>query len=159
VYTSLLHEARPCIKYSTGDIVKIERRECPGCGKKMNRFAIVGRADDMVIIRGVNVHPEALKEMVERFMPIMNGEMRLMVPGGTEVLRQVPTLKVEMAAELDSGEALAACRSLEEQIQDVLRIRVTVAPVARGSLATAGRKSQLVERTATLEIENEGKRS
>jgi phenylacetate-CoA ligase len=159
VYTSLLHEARPCIKHATGDIVRVESSACPGCGRKLNRFTILGRADDMVIIRGVNVYPGALREMVQKFFPTMNGEMRFVVPSNSESVHDSPTLKVEVRSSVESDETMAVCRALEERVQDVLRIRVVVQPVALGSLSTSGRKSQLIERSSNSRGLNEGDRT
>ena len=57
VVTMLQRKACPLIKYAYGDIVQISTKECPGCGFKGPRVKIVGRADDMLIVKGSNVLP------------------------------------------------------------------------------------------------------
>jgi phenylacetate-CoA ligase len=61
VFTTLTKEALPLIRYRTGDIASIRRERCP-CGRALARMSrIVGRTDDMLIIRGVNVFPSQIE--------------------------------------------------------------------------------------------------
>lgn len=145
VYTSLLHEARPSIKHATGDVARVRTGRCEGCGKTLHRFTLVGRADDMVIIRGVNVYPEAVYGIVQQFRPTMTGEMRLIVPKTETNMFDTPVLNVEVRAALESGVTREACQLLRERLRDLLRVRVEVVPVAPGSLSEHGRKRRLVE--------------
>lgn len=147
IYTSLLHEARPPLKHATGDVARVEVSTCEGCGKRFHRFTLIGRADDMLIIRGVNVFPEAVYEIVQQFRPLTNGEMRLVVSKTGPVVSgaDIPALKVEVGVELQSDEASRGCQALAERIYDILRVRLNVVPVAPGSLALPGRKRRLVD--------------
>ena len=64
VFTSLTKEALPIIRYRTRDLSKIDTSKC-GCGRTHARMAKpMGRADDMLIIRGVNVFPSQIEEVL-----------------------------------------------------------------------------------------------
>jgi phenylacetate-CoA ligase len=153
VYTSLLHQARPAIKYMTGDLARVERTPCPGCGLTFNRFSILGRTDDMLIIRGVNLFPEAIQDIVQQFVPLLTGQMKLIVAQGDSVLNEVPILEIESNASPESEEVRAACTEIETRVRDTLRVRVMTRPVPGGTLASEGRKGRLVERVGNRRVE------
>ena len=65
VLTTLSKEATPFLRYATKDIVSITYETCPGCGRTSPRISrIKGRTDDMLIIRGVNVFPSQIEEVL-----------------------------------------------------------------------------------------------
>ena len=65
--TCLMKEALPLIRYRTRDITALHKEPCP-CGRTTTRMeALSGRADDMLIIRGVNVFPSHIEEVLESF--------------------------------------------------------------------------------------------
>ena len=62
VFTTLTKEAMPVIRYRTGDLCSISREPCPKTGRTLARMSrILGRTDDMLIIRGVNVFPSQIE--------------------------------------------------------------------------------------------------
>ncbi len=64
VITSLTKQALPIIRYRTGDITSLHREPC-GCGRTLVRMeSIVGRADDMIIVNGVNVYPSQVEHVI-----------------------------------------------------------------------------------------------
>ncbi|WP_457602503.1 phenylacetate--CoA ligase family protein [Nitratifractor sp.] len=64
VITTLSKQALPIIRYRTGDITSLTREPC-GCGRTMVRMeSIVGRADDMLIVNGVNVYPSQVEHVI-----------------------------------------------------------------------------------------------
>src|SRR5512138_2901660 len=66
VFTSLTKEALPVLRYRTRDLAALDRRPCP-CGRTGVRMGrVVGRSDDMLIIRGVNVFPSQIEEALLR---------------------------------------------------------------------------------------------
>lgn len=72
VFTFLDWEGGPFMRYSLGDILKVSLDPCH-CGMPGMRFKIIGRADDMLIIKGVNVYPEAIKTAILKFRPQVTG--------------------------------------------------------------------------------------
>src|SRR5438270_12429325 len=76
VYTHLTSQAMPVVRFLGGDIARIEGNDC-GCGRATFRMRIIGRRDDMFIVRGVNVYPSAILAVVAQFRPRVTGRARV----------------------------------------------------------------------------------
>ena len=63
VLTHLQHRAAPLLRFRTRDHVTVKTSPCP-CGREGPRIRCIGRTDDMLIVRGVNVFPSAVREVV-----------------------------------------------------------------------------------------------
>ena len=79
VLTHLRHRAAPLLRFRTRDHVEVRTSPC-ACGRTGPRVRCVGRTDDMLIVRGVNVFPSAVREVVAGFAPRVSGHI-LVVPG------------------------------------------------------------------------------
>ena len=67
VITTLTRECCPLVRYRTRDVTRVIAEECP-CGRTYRKIdRIVGRTDDMMIIRGVNVFPSQIEQVVTGF--------------------------------------------------------------------------------------------
>jgi phenylacetate-CoA ligase len=130
VLTNLGRWGSPLIRYRTGDLVQADPHRCP-CGRVWTRLAggILGRVDDMMIVRGNNLHPAAVEELL-RGLPEV-GEFRCTVrPAGP---MQSLKIEVEPAAGSDySGKMLA--RRVTQAFQDRFHFRAEVSAVVRGTL-------------------------
>jgi len=71
-------EGGPFMRYALGDILEIHTAPC-ACGMPGIRFKIVGRADEMLIVKGVNVYPGAIKNAIEKFFPRTTGALRILL--------------------------------------------------------------------------------
>jgi phenylacetate-CoA ligase len=104
----------------------------------------VGRTDDMLIVRGVNVFPSAVREIVSGFAPAVSGHvlLRPQAPG----VKQDPPLpvSVELARGVEHDPLLA--QAIREKIRAVLVVQTEVELVRWGSLQRSEYKSRLVER-------------
>ncbi|HVL36688.1 MAG TPA: phenylacetate--CoA ligase family protein, partial [Burkholderiales bacterium] len=76
VYTHLAREAAPLLRFRSRDHVKVWTSRC-GCGSPALRVRCIGRTDDMLIVRGVNVFPSAVREVVARFQPRVTGAIQI----------------------------------------------------------------------------------
>ena len=74
VLSHLRHRAAPLLRFRTRDHVQVRMERCP-CGRTGPRIRCVGRTDDMLIVRGVNVFPSAVREVVGQFAPRVSGNM------------------------------------------------------------------------------------
>jgi phenylacetate-CoA ligase len=143
VLTHLCHRAAPLLRFRTRDHVEVRTSPCR-CGRTGPRIRCLGRTDDMLIVRGVNVFPAAIREVVSAFAPAVSGQIvvRPRAPG----VKQEPPLPV--AVELGSGaqpdEELA--RAIGKRLREVLVVQTRVELVAPGSLPRSEYKSRLVER-------------
>jgi phenylacetate-CoA ligase len=143
VLTHIRHRAAPLLRFRTRDHVRVKASPCP-CGRPGPRIRCIGRTDDMLIVRGVNVFPSAIREVVGAFAPAVSGHVvvRARAPG----VKQDPPLPVavELAPERAPDEALA--ESIRERLREVLVVQTRVELVPWGSLRRNEYKSQLVER-------------
>jgi phenylacetate-CoA ligase len=129
VLTNLGRTGSPAIRYRTGDRVRLARAPCT-CGRTFRRLegGILGRLDDMLCVRGVNVFPSAIEAIVRRFAAV--SEFRIEV-SGTRGLQRVRVL-----IEVDGGEPepVSVRESLEHALRVGLGVRLEVACVAPGTL-------------------------
>ena len=146
VITSLKREAAPLVKFATGDVVQIFTTPCPKCGFPGKRIKLIGRSDDMLIVKGVNVYPSAIKTVIESFEPRVTGEMRVVLDDPPP--RVVPPLKLK----LEHGQATSKSdlKQLAEDISrathDKLKIRPIIEWVSPGELEKSTRKTPIFEK-------------
>ena len=114
VLTHLRHRAAPVLRFRTRDQVDVRTSPCR-CGRTGPRIRCLGRTDDMLIVRGVNVFPSAVREVVSGFAPDVSGH--ILVKPGAPGVKQEPPLPV--AVELARGRA--GDDSLAEAIRERLR--------------------------------------
>ena len=102
VLTHLRHRAAPLLRFRTRDHVAVKTSPCP-CGRTGPRIRCIGRTDDMLIVRGVNVFPSAVREVVGGFAPDVSGN--ILVRPATPGVKQEPPLPVavELAARRARG--------------------------------------------------------
>jgi phenylacetate-CoA ligase len=140
VLTHLRHRAAPLLRFRTRDHVVVRTSPCR-CGRTGPRLRCIGRTDDMLIVRGVNVFPSAIREVVSEFAPDVSG--RVVVRPATRGVKQEPPLPV--AVEMADG-ATPDADAIEARLRDVLTVRARVELVPWGSLQRSEYKSRLVER-------------
>lgn len=147
IHTALDFQAAPAFANATGDIIKIHVGECPGCGHFGVRMEIVGRADDMLIIRGAKVYPAAIQSVVRGYMPAVSGELRIQLdkkpPQVTPPLRML----VEAGEHTDGQNWEQLAGAISQRIREVLFFRPRIQIVPFGSLPRTGGKTQLLEIT------------
>jgi phenylacetate-CoA ligase len=142
VLTHLRHRAAPLLRFRTRDHVELRTSPCR-CGRAGPRIRCIGRTDDMLIVRGVNVFPSAVREVVSGF-PEVSGHI-LVTPRGTGVKQEPPLpVSVELAPGRSPDSALA--ESIRERLRNVLVVQTHVDLVPWGSLARSEYKSNLVRR-------------
>jgi phenylacetate-CoA ligase len=142
VFTTLLKEAQPLIRYRTGDIASVTTEPC-ACGRTMARItALRGRLDDMLIIRGVNLFPSTVETLllgVEEVGP----HYRLIVERPAEM----DEIRVEcepVSAEIDRA---ALTERLEVLLHDHTGIRIPVSIVEPGGVPRSeGKAVRVVDR-------------
>jgi phenylacetate-CoA ligase len=143
VLTHLRHRAAPLLRYRTHDHVHVRTAPC-ACGRTAPRVRCIGRTDDMLIVRGVNVFPSAIREVVSEFAPEVSGQI-VVRPGSSGVKQEPPLpVSVELAQGAEAGDALA--RTIRDRVRNVLLVDTRVDLVAWGSLPRSEYKSKLVER-------------
>jgi phenylacetate-CoA ligase len=140
VLTHLQHRAAPLLRFRTRDHVHVKTSLCP-CDRTGPRIRCIGRTDDMLIVRGVNVFPSAIREVVSDFAPAVSGH--ILVKPQSPGVKQDPPLTV--AVELASEGAVDAA-AISTKLREVLAVRTQVELVPWGSLQRSEYKSKLVDR-------------
>ncbi|GBD19876.1 Phenylacetate-coenzyme A ligase [bacterium HR28] len=145
VYTAIQRECVPLIRFRIGDLVRIEGTGRCECGRTGIRIRCVGRVDDMFIVRGVNVFPSAVADVIASFRPRVTGEFQIRLPArGLPIDPPVPIV-VELGPE--PGDLHKLKRDLEEAIRAQLIFRATVQLVPKGELTPTGTmKRQVIVR-------------
>jgi phenylacetate-CoA ligase len=143
VLTHLRHRAAPLLRFRTRDHVPVWASPC-ACGRTTPRVRCLGRTDDMLIVRGVNVFPSAVREVVSAFEPTVSGN--ILVKPRLEGVKQEPPLPV--AVELARGAAPEAglAAAIRGRLREVLVVQTDVELVPFGSLQRSEYKSRLVSR-------------
>jgi phenylacetate-CoA ligase len=125
VVTPLGRSGFPVLRYRTCDVVAPSAEPCPaGHDDRWLADGIVGRTDDMVVIRGMNVYPSAIEEAVRRIPG--SGEFRVTFYSERGAMDEIK-IELELA---DGGSA----RQLQEVMREQFGLRVRVVPVAPGVL-------------------------
>jgi phenylacetate-CoA ligase len=143
VLTHLQHRAAPLLRFRTRDHVHVRMSPCK-CGRTSPRVRCIGRTDDMLIVRGVNVFPSAIREVVSGFAPDVSGHI-LVKPQAPGVKQEPPLpVSVELAPGITADAALAD--AIREKLRNVLVIQTRIDLVPHGALRRSEYKSKLVER-------------
>ncbi|MEG2173570.1 MAG: phenylacetate--CoA ligase [Desulfovibrionaceae bacterium] len=142
VVTSLRKEAAPLIRYRTRDLTRMIPGLCP-CGCNVPRHdKILGRSDDMIIFRGVNVYPGQIMEVIGNFKEL-GGEYHVELTRDEHALDHMRLL-VERHPACTAGEDSALGQSIAKKLHKALLARVDVQVVDAGTLPRTFGKSKRV---------------
>ncbi|WP_175860848.1 phenylacetate--CoA ligase PaaK [Burkholderia cepacia] len=143
VFTSLTKEAMPVIRYRTRDLTAL----LPPTARAMRRFAkITGRSDDMLIVRGVNVFPSQIEEIVVA-QTKLSGQFQITLSrdGHMDRLDLAVELRSEAVACVTDAERAAIARELQHRIKTMVGVSSGVTVLAAGGIpATATGKARRV---------------
>ena len=147
VLTTLTKEAQPVLRYRTGDITSIIDEPCR-CGRTFRKIGrILGRADDMLIVRGVNVFPRELEAMILAD-PDLGGQYAIIVD------RRGTLTELRISAEVVSPQAMSRAPEITGRLQRRLtantRLRVAVELQPPGSMPRpeVGKAKRVFEQTS-----------
>jgi phenylacetate-CoA ligase len=126
VYTTIDREATPVIRYRCRDMVRVYTSKC-SCGRTSFRFAVLGRTDDMLKVKGVNVYPAAVRDVIASFVPETTGEFRIVLykPG------PVVDTNLELKIEYGEGYPQEKIDELAEKLKRTMREKLVFTPVIK----------------------------
>jgi phenylacetate-CoA ligase len=130
VLTTLDRLGSPLLRYRTGDLVKPRAPFVCACGRHELALegGILGRSDDMVVVRGVNVYPSLVEEIVRGYSEVTEYRVQL----------DFRAAMAELSLEVEAGEEAAGIETLqsrlEQSFQTALNLRVPVRLLPPGSL-------------------------
>jgi phenylacetate-CoA ligase len=139
VLTNLGRVGSPAIRYRTGDLVRLSTDLDP-TGRTWRRLegGILGRADDMIHVRGNNLYPGAIEAIIRRFPSV--AEYRIVVNHAD------PLADLRIDVEPVQGDGLELAEAVSRAIRDDLLFRVLVKPVSPNSLPRFEMKARRVIR-------------
>jgi phenylacetate-CoA ligase len=145
VKTTLRWRAQPQLRSSVGDVYEMRRILDPH-GRPVTRVRVVGRTDDLLIVKGVKLYPAAVRDLVAEFLPRASGELRLLVSGEPPRVEPPLRLRLERGEEADpaADERLAA--DVAARMHERLAVRPEVEVVDPRSLERTAHKARLIER-------------
>lgn len=143
VYTALEREAMPLLRLNSRDHVIVNAQPCP-CGRTSPRIRCIGRTDDMLIVRGVNLFPTAIGAILKDFLPEVGGAFRIM-PKKRGVAQSPPLpVSVELGPNTPAAPAGLAER-IAVSIRSKLTVTTEVTLLPYGSLGRDEYKAKLVD--------------
>ena len=145
VKTSLRWQAQPQLRASVGDIYQVETAAC-SCGAPGPRVRVLGRTDDLLIVKGVKVYPAAVKNLIAELIPLASGTFRIVL--GEPGPRVVPPLR--LTVERGEGVDESGGEQLAKQIESLMHQRLSVRPeieiVPCNTFERVAHKERLIER-------------
>lgn len=148
ILTSINKEGFCNIRYRTGDIVRLLEPEC-ACGRTTTKISrILGRADDMLIVRGINVFPSQIQNVISR-IPQVGEQFQLILDRNKHMLDEL-TVEVELEENAFTGDLkdLAAVQNhVQHELKATLNIRTNVVLLEKGSIErTVGKSKRIIDR-------------
>jgi phenylacetate-CoA ligase len=121
VYTSLERQASPVLRFRSGDHIDVLDTSC-ACGRSGPMIRCVGRTDDMLIVRGVNVFPSAIQDVVGELRPQASGILRVLAdfPGHST------QTNLKVLVERGAGCHLSGDTALKAEVERRIRNRLSV---------------------------------
>jgi phenylacetate-CoA ligase len=146
VLTHLDKQATPLIRWWTGDVVVRDTTPCV-CGRTLARLpgGVQGRADDMLVVRGVNFFPSAVENLVRR-MPGTTGEHLIVLDHDVTDKTTGYLTGIKLRVECDEASATQVREELAKTVRAELTVRAVVEVVPPGSLERSTHKSKRVVR-------------
>ncbi len=126
VITTLGRNGMPVVRYRTGDLVQIIREPCP-CGRTLARIpgGVLGRADDMMIVRGVNLYPSAIDDVMRSTADVVEYEVEIRGAEGLDELR----IKVEV----ETGSWAEVSTQIKKAFRARFNLRIDLVEAAEAS--------------------------
>jgi phenylacetate-CoA ligase len=142
VYTHLAREAAPLLRFRSRDHVEVYLGTC-ACGRTGPRIRCIGRTDDMIIVRGVNLFPSAVREVVGEFVPEVSGQIQ--IRPRVRGVAQLPPLPVRVELAEGGGADTRVAERIRKKLRDTLHVTTEIELVPWGTLPRSDYKVKLVD--------------
>lgn len=144
VYTTLTREASPVLRFRSRDQMQVQAVEC-ACGRTAPTVRCVGRTDDMLIFKAMNVYPSAIREVVlDAASDVLTGTMRIRKDTADQVRFDDPIpLEVELRPGVDHEAGRRALEAAAEEVRQQLRVRVGIELLEPGVIPVSDYKNAL----------------
>jgi phenylacetate-CoA ligase len=139
VKTTLRWQAQPQLRSSVGDVYEMRRVD------GTTRIRVIGRTDDLLIVKGVKLYPAAARDLIAGFAPRASGEFRIVLHGPPPRVEPPLRLKVERGGDAREDEDARLADDIARAMHDRLSVRPEIEVVAAGALERTSHKTRYVE--------------
>jgi phenylacetate-CoA ligase len=140
VKTTLGWQAQPQLRASIGDVYEVLTEPC-SCGRPEPRVKVIGRIDDLLIIKGVKLYPAAVQDLVHEYRPHLTGVFKIVLPAPGPRVEPPLRMRVEVA----EGAPDDTIAKLSKEMHSRYTVTPEIEAVAAGSLPRTSHKAKLVE--------------
>jgi len=144
-YTYIDWEGTPLLRYRLGDMLQVLTSPC-SCGDHRLRFRIIGRADDMMIIKGVNLYPAALQSVIASFTPRTTGMFRILLDQPPPRVEPPLRIRVEYGEGMTKGDVEKLEKDMKARMHQELRVTPKMEFVPPNTYERSTQKSKLIEK-------------
>jgi len=137
VYTAITREASPVVRFKSGDHIIVTDTDC-GCGRTGPKIRCFGRTDDMLIVRGINVFPSAIQDLVLQRQPLTNGVMRVLADFKGHTTQKNLKVIVERGVDRPEQDDPILVDTIQQAIKNSLSFKAQVLVVAANSFPKPG---------------------
>ncbi len=150
VFTTLDREAHPLIRFRSHDHVLITAAPCM-CGRSGFRFQVLGRSDDMFIVKGINVYPLGVQDVIVGMRPALTGEFQIVLTQAPPITEN-PLIRAEYGQGVSADELAGLRERLAGRVRDVLVFTPDVELLPPGTLPPSERKAKRLYRSYQGEL-------
>ena len=150
VKTSLRWEAQPQLRASVGDVYQVHTDPC-SCGEPGLRVRVLGRTDDLLIVKGVKIYPAAVKNVVQELRPLTTGIFRIVLDAPPPRVEPPLRISVERGEGVDDAGAATLAARLEKILHQRMTVRPEITVVAPATFERTSLKEKLIERAYETE--------
>lgn len=141
VFTTLMYEACPLIRFRTHDSVQVYTEPC-ACGRTGFRFHTLGRSDDMFVVKGLNVFPVSVQKVLLSLQPSVTGEFYIVLNTAPPI-NYSPLIRVEVFNEVGASSHVGIISNIKIAIREQLGFSANIELVEQGSIASMHKTRRL----------------
>ena len=141
VYTSLRRAAGPVLRLRSHDLMQVFTEPCQ-CGRTSFRFKVLGRSDDMFIVKGVNVFPLAVQAALTALQPRLTGEFRILLDRPPPI-DYAPRIQVEVAHEVPEEDLADLIAETQAALRKDCNFTAAIEPVPQGTIPSEKKTRRL----------------
>jgi len=145
-YTNIAPKAQPLIRFNCNDKMRILKKDkCP-CGRPGIKVDVIDRYDNMLIVKGLNVFPSAVQDVIAKFKPRVTGAMQILKKEPGPRIEGIPQIEVEYSKDIAEDKIKDLKEEIEQRIYSLLMFKSEVIMKPEGTLPRFQFKAQLVRK-------------
>ncbi len=145
VYTAVEREATPMVRFRSHDHVQVRMSAVPS-GRTAPRVVTLGRTDDMVIVRGINVFPSAIRDVVASFVPQTTGHIQVVLEKPGPIVTPPLRVEVEVSGDVEEADQPQLARQIVDRLKSQLNFKADVGFIPEGSVSRTSLKTDYFRR-------------